>query len=578
MNYVHVSEGLRLPVDVVTQTIAVLAIKGAGKSFLSRRLVEQLHAAGQQTVTVDPKGDWWGIRSSSDGKKPGLPILILGGERGDVALEPEGGEVVARLVVEERVSALIDLSGFRKHQVATFMSDFLESLYRLKNQERYRTPMMLVVDEADAIAPQKPMRGEERMLGAIEDIVRRGRQRGIGCTLVSQRSAVLNKNVLTQAHILVALRTIGPQDLKALDAWIENCGTDAGRAQVMDSLPSLPTGEAWWWAPSWPTASGILLRARTRPIETFDSGATPKVGQRRAEPKCLADVDLGAVEKQMADAVVRQKENDPRLLKKRVLELERQLANPPSMKVTVRNHRPLLGKADITRVERLIERSGKLLDRIRDGSSVLGSSIGGLQNQLTLVLAKARADDGHTVSGDETALLRTYWKNDTLKDPEPMIPRKPREDGDLGSGVRRVLVAIAQHESGVTREQLSVLTGYRKSSRATYLKKLKAAGYIVETDRIRVTAAGLKELGPSFAPLPTGKELRAHLLATLPPGEARILTALIAAYPEPIHRDRLGALVEYKKSSLSTYTKKLIARAALEHAGRGLIRASPNLF
>jgi DNA helicase HerA-like ATPase len=62
--------------------------------------------------------------------------------------------------------------------------------------------MMLVIDEADAIAPQKPQKGEERMLGAAEDIVRRGGQRGIGCVLVTQRSAVLNKNVLTQAQIL----------------------------------------------------------------------------------------------------------------------------------------------------------------------------------------------------------------------------------------------------------------------------------------------------------------------------------------------------------------------------------------
>ena len=48
-----------------------------------------------------------------------------------------------------------------------------------------------------------------------EDIVRRGGQRGIGCTLVTQRSAVLNKNVLTQAQMLVVLRTIAPQDLAA---------------------------------------------------------------------------------------------------------------------------------------------------------------------------------------------------------------------------------------------------------------------------------------------------------------------------------------------------------------------------
>ena len=48
---------LSLPVDVVTQTIAVLAKRRAGKSYLMRRLVEQLFAASQQVVLVDPKGD-----------------------------------------------------------------------------------------------------------------------------------------------------------------------------------------------------------------------------------------------------------------------------------------------------------------------------------------------------------------------------------------------------------------------------------------------------------------------------------------------------------------------------------------
>jgi hypothetical protein len=209
-----------------------------------------------QVVDVDPKGDHWGIRSAADGKGPGLPILILGGEHGDVPLEPGSGELVAKLVVEERVSVLLDLSLFRKSEVARFMTDFAEHLYRLKAREEFRSPMMLVLDEADAVAPQKPQHGEERMLGAIEDIVRRGGQRGIGCTLITQRSAVLNKNVLTQVQLLIALRTIAPQDLKAMDAWIDVHGTVAQRKELMESLPSLPRGDAWFWSPGWPDDEG----------------------------------------------------------------------------------------------------------------------------------------------------------------------------------------------------------------------------------------------------------------------------------------------------------------------------------
>lgn len=190
MTLIRLASDLSLPLELVTESVAILAKRRAGKSYLARKLVEQLHAAAQQVVIVDPKGDWWGIRSAADGKAAGLPIVILGGERGDVPLEVGSGELVAGMVVRERVSVLLDLSQFRKHEVATFMTAFLEALYRLKAREEYRTPVMVCIDEADAIAPQKPQRGEERMLGAAEDLVRRGGQRGIGVTMITQRADV----------------------------------------------------------------------------------------------------------------------------------------------------------------------------------------------------------------------------------------------------------------------------------------------------------------------------------------------------------------------------------------------------
>ena len=340
------AKDLRLPLDAVTQTIAILAKRRAGKSYTMRRLVEQLFKAGQQVVLVDPKGDQWGVRSAADGKAPGLPIVILGGERGDVPLEPSGGEVVAKLVVEERVSVLLDVSLFRKHEVATFMTAFLENLYRLKAKEIYRTPVMLVIDEADAVAPQKPQKGEERMLGAAEDIVRRGGQRGIGCILVTQRSAVLNKNVLTQAQMLVALRTIAPQDLAAMDAWIQVHGTPEQRKTLMESLPSLPVGDAWFWSPGWPTTDGIFQRVHVLPIETFDSGATPKPGEKRIEPKHAADVDLDALKRQMAATIEKAKADDPRELRKQIADLKKEIAGKVSLAPSKEKTKPVLTDAD----------------------------------------------------------------------------------------------------------------------------------------------------------------------------------------------------------------------------------------
>ena len=80
----HIARGFSLPLDTVTQAAGILAKRRAGKSYLGRRITEQMLKAVQQVVIVDPKGDWWGIRSSADGKTPGFPVIILGGEHGDV--------------------------------------------------------------------------------------------------------------------------------------------------------------------------------------------------------------------------------------------------------------------------------------------------------------------------------------------------------------------------------------------------------------------------------------------------------------------------------------------------------------
>jgi len=178
MSKLHISDDLSLPLDFVTQTQAILAKRGVGKSYTASVEAEELLKAGQQVVVIDPTGAWFGLKSSADGKHVGFPIAVFGGEHADVPLEEGAGEVVAQAIVERRFSAIIDLSFLRKNQRNRFMTAFLETLFRLN-----RVAMHLFVDEAHTIAPQKPFGEEARMLGAIEDVVMLGRRRGLGCTL-----------------------------------------------------------------------------------------------------------------------------------------------------------------------------------------------------------------------------------------------------------------------------------------------------------------------------------------------------------------------------------------------------------
>jgi hypothetical protein len=554
---IRLAHNLALPVEVVTQSVAILAKKRAGKSYTARRFAEQIHHAAQQIVIVDPKGDWWGIRSSADGKRPGLPVVILGGEHGDLPLEVGAGEVVARLVVEERASVLLDLSLLRKREVAVFMTAFLENLYRMKAREQYRTPVMLVVDEADAIAPQKPYPDEARMLGAAEDIVRRGGQRGIGCMLITQRSAVLNKNVLTQTQLLVALRTIAPQDLKALDEWIDVHGTREQRAHLMESLPSLPIGEAWFWSPGWPTNDGIFGRHKVLAIETFDSGKTPAPGERRVEPKNLADVDLDTLKRQMADTVERAKADDPKALRKRIAELEAAARATPATKEK-RVEVPALKDAQLAALERVV-------GRIEETTSSLAEIARQTQELGREVMAAARNARGAPPPRPPLIV------------PPPRTAQTECAGGPLPRGEEATLAALIQYPNGLRREQLTVITGYKRSSRDAYVQRLREKGFVETTsDRVVATPDGQQAL-PNARPLPTGVALQEYHLARLPEGERAVLQQVIASYPLALERETIDQATGYKRSSRDAYLQRLRSKELVVTDGGG-VRASDTLF
>jgi hypothetical protein len=328
MKRLNISADISLPLDSVTQTFAILAKRRVGKTYTASVMAEEMAGAGLPFVVLDPTGAWWGLRSSADGKHEGLPVVIIGGLHGDLPLDAASGKVIAELVVEHPGFYVIDLSDTESDAAQDrFATAFAQRLYRLK--DKHREPLHLFIDEADSFAPQRPLEGQKVMLGAFEALVRRGGIRGIGMTLITQRPAVLNKNVLTQCEVIIALQTTSPQDQDAVDDWVKRNGTEEQRRELMTSLASLKQGEAWFYSPAWLEE---FRRIRVRERVTFNSSATPKVGERGVTPQKLAEVNLDELKGKIADAVAKAKENDPAELKKdkagllkRIGELERKV-------------------------------------------------------------------------------------------------------------------------------------------------------------------------------------------------------------------------------------------------------------
>ncbi len=59
----HIGPGLRLPPEAVTETFAIVAKRGVGKTYTAAVMVEEMVKAALPVVVVDPIGVWWGLRS-----------------------------------------------------------------------------------------------------------------------------------------------------------------------------------------------------------------------------------------------------------------------------------------------------------------------------------------------------------------------------------------------------------------------------------------------------------------------------------------------------------------------------------
>lgn len=577
MTKLKISPDLSLPLDFVTSTQAILAQKGKGKSYTASVQAEELLKARQQVVVIDPTGAWWGLRSSADGKEKGYPIAILGGEHADVPLEATAGEVIADAIASEHFSAVIDLTLFRKNEALRFMGTFLETLYR-KN----RDALHLFIDEADVVAPQKTFSPEQaRCLGASEDIVRRGRIRGIGCTLISQRAQVINKDVLSQVDMLTTLGMNHPKDLGAIDDWVAVHGDPKQAKRMIDSLPSLPKGEAWVWAP----AVDLFKRVRIRERETFDSGKTPKAGERVAAPKVLATVDIERLGTAIAGTVERAKQADPKALKARVAELEKQLAAKPGPKVETKEVEiEVLGEKPLKRLEAAVSKAEPLVERLVESINHLSTSFSDIK--VTIERIDQRPPQRpqtlvHTTTTKRTTTVGTAAAARVVRTSTPAATRSVSAPAsDLPIGEAATLRALIQYPAGLRRQQLTVMTGYKRSTRDAYIARLRERGLVGAgslPDLILATDAGCQAM-PDAEPLPVGAALQEWWLARLPAGEAAVLGQLLDAGGASITRDAITESTGYKRSTRDAYLSRLAAKELVDEAGRGEVKASATLF
>ena len=276
-----------LPRSALDERVAIVGTSGSGKTYAAKRLIEQLMDQGGRVCVVDPLGVWWGLRAAADGTASAYPVVVFGGRHADIAIEEGMGAALGRLVGTHPLACVVDVSELGSSAARkVFMTTFAEALYEANTE-----PLHLVLDEADLWAPQRAQPKGQALLERIEEIVRRGRVRGFVPWLITQRPAVLHKDVLSQADILISMKLTASQDRDAVGRWIEGQADRAEGKRILAELPQLGRGEGFVWAPS----DAVLERVLFPAIRTFDSSRTPQRNERVATPRTLAAVDVSAV-------------------------------------------------------------------------------------------------------------------------------------------------------------------------------------------------------------------------------------------------------------------------------------------
>jgi hypothetical protein len=576
MRGLKVSPDLTLPLDVAGEATAIIAKRGAGKTNTASVIAEELIGAGVQTVILDPVGAWWGIRFAADGESPGLHVPIIGGAHGDVPLEQTAGALIADVVVDSGQSLLIDLSDLpSKAAVGRFVTDFAERLFRRKARDH--ALVHLILEEADTFAPQK-VRGSERMQGAIEQIVRRGRSRGLGVTMITQRSAVLSKDVLTQADSLIVLRTTGPHDLKAISEWVDSRGDAEHGTKVMNSLPGLATGEGWIWNPE----NDILRRVSFRARKMFDSSRTPKAGEHLEEPKNAASIDIETLGEQIAATAEKAKSEDPSELRKRIRELEVELSHKNDVTVQTETVEvPVLLDGDLTALETLVQRAEQAIHHMPLFTKSLEEAVSRIQTTLQHVGSPPkRMSNGPIIKPAAIAKAMGFATS------PPVAAATPAGGNDVTRPQQKVLDALAWLESvGISGEKLRVgfLADYSPSSGNfnNLLSQLKKDGLITYPQ------PGIAELTPEGRALAqvsqvalTTVELHEKIYSKLSNPQIICLKVIIDQYPDSISREDVANATGYSSGSgnFNNILSRLKSLALIERPLQGYVRAAPLLF
>jgi hypothetical protein len=576
-----------IPDSALDDRLGWVGTAGSGKSYNAMGRVERLLAKKARVCCVDPLGVFWGLRLQEDGRtESGFNIPIFGGPHGDLPLTEHSGALIGETVAGMAESCIIDLSEIgTKAGERRFMLHFLTALYRKSKDE----PLHLVIDEADMFCPQKLMDkdGEAaKLLGMMETVVRRGRIKGFIPWLITQRPAVISKDVLSQVDGLVAFKLTSSQDRDALSAWVEGSAEKEDWKTMRAALPAMERGQGVVWIPG----RGVMETVSFPEKATFDSSRTPKRGEKKSTA-ALKPLDLGTLKERLAKVDAERKADDPKALKAEITRLNAELKKAPQ---------PIQQPIDPTAVTSAEQRGFKrgFDEAVNQGAICFDT----LRETVRRTVRNFAINFDESLKSEE---IKFVVCQDDIPSGSPAVrpadtsPGEPRgsilrapspaasgDGGSLTPSLQRVVNAIGWWRKigfdPVERARASVVAGFspKASTFGVYVADLVKMGLVSSPGAGKVA---LTEAGWNAAVVPkagTAEELRQVARGLLGTQEAKVFDVIYRAYPHEVARKDVAEEVGLSPTASTTgvYIAAVAAFGIVEVSSPGHVRAAEWLF
>lgn len=496
---------------LIESRMLIQATAGGGKSYAIRKLLEETHGKVQQIV-LDPEGEFASLREKYD--------YVLIAKDGDIKPDVKSAPLLARKLLENNVSAIIDLYELKRHERVRFVKDFLESMVNAPKLLWH--PCLIILDEAHDYCSEKK---KTESSGAVIEMASRGRKRGFCLVLATQRLAKLDKDSASEMGNKLMGYTSLDTDRKRV---AEELGFTT-KEQVL-SLRNLEAGEFYVF--------GKAISREVRKIKIGKVKTTHAItGQTITVPKPATDKIKKVLAKlsdlpQKAEDELREKQDYLNKIRGLQSEIRKQKsgiidnkslerAKAEGLKEAERSYLVATKKHEtqIKVLENILQKIKQLSDV---NSFVLEPKIKRLLPVTTPVLPKPIRQE--RVAEEEIGMDNGITK--------------------LRAGAMKMLKAVVMfHPEPVTRLQVATLVGFsvKGGTFGAYLSELKKADWIKESGgKLTATDDGIDQAG-DVEELPTDPQQLVDFWAgKFREGCGKMLRIIAKKYPNSITKEELA--------------------------------------